>query len=92
MTIKYADVSWSKAACADEDKALFFPDDPGMKQAELRQAVKTAKEICSRCEIQSACATWAIQNNEEGIWGGTTAWDRKLMRRNAKRSLPIITK
>jgi WhiB family redox-sensing transcriptional regulator len=92
MAIKYVDVPWDKAACADEDKRLFFPDEPGMSITETRLLVKAAKEVCSGCEIKIQCASWAIQNNEKGIWGGTTTWDRKLMRRNAKRSLPITSR
>lgn len=43
---------------------------------------KAAKGRCQTCPHLEACRQWAIDTNQEhGIWGGTTAGQRKKIRR-----------
>ena len=41
-----------------------------------------AKDICSRCLVLAECTSWALDQDASlaGIWGGTTAPQRKRMR------------
>jgi hypothetical protein len=70
------DEDWrERALCAEVDPELFFSDQ-GVPPTE-------AKSICARCDVQSECLEWALDNDEEfGIFGGLTPRER---RREAKR-------
>jgi hypothetical protein len=47
-----------------------------------------AKTICGRCEARIECLTYALahglDNSFDGIWGGTTPRERRVMRRAAE--------
>lgn len=70
-------------ACADADPELFFPADKPSKLAprERRtydQQVKEAKAHCAVCPVTTECLQTAfLLHAEFGIWGGTTAEERR---------------
>lgn len=66
-------VHWRQLAeCRGEDPELFFPSRSKGAQA------RNAKEVCGRCLVREPCAAWAIEVGVEyGVWGGTTAADRR---------------
>ena len=66
------------AACSGEDTTIFFPE-PGEF---AKEDTKLAKAICASCNVKDACLKFALENNEYGIWGGTTDHERKSLRRN----------
>ena len=74
---------WSRAACSTADPELFFPissSGPAVYQA------KRAKAICARCEIRQACLDYAIDAGTiQGVWGGTTERERRLLRQRGHR-------
>ena len=70
----------TKAACSKVSTELFFPTG-----THIEGAVKQAKKICSGCPIAVECLTWAIANEDFGIWGGTTPSERKELRRSPAR-------
>jgi WhiB family redox-sensing transcriptional regulator len=55
--------------------------DPEMFYAEGSAAIAHAKSLCSVCPVQQACLQWALQREEFGVWGGTTARERAAIRR-----------
>lgn len=64
-----------KALCAEVDPDLFFPG-----KGDWAQAFR-AKVVCRSCEVTAKCLAYAVQNQEvHGIWGGTTAEQRKRLR------------
>lgn len=66
--------------CADADPELFFPDYEGDRTTYLRQ-VAEAKKTCGDCWIKEDCLKYAMQYPDlQGVWGGTTAHDRKALR------------
>lgn len=73
--LESGELNWqSFALCAQTDPDAFFP--------ELGDSNLAAKSICKVCEVQAVCLDYAVRNNErEGIWGGTTPADRRLIRR-----------
>lgn len=73
-------VSWrDDAACRDADSDLFFP--VGTNGPALRR-VNEAKRICQACPAQIQCLTWALDHGvTDGVWGGTTADERRAIRR-----------
>ena len=74
---------WSRAACSTADPELFFPissSGPAVHQA------KRAKAICARCEIRQACLDYAIDAGPiQGVWGGMTERERRLLRQRGHR-------
>ena len=78
---------WRAAAlCAQIDVGdIFFPDKKGENPRE-------AKAICEACEVKDPCLQYALRRPEWGIWGGTTARERQIMRRDLGiRLQPVIT-
>lgn len=76
-------MTWrSRAACLEEDPALFFPI--GSSTPALLQ-IAEAKDICRCCRIAGNCLRWAIESRQDaGVWGGLSADDRRALEvRNA---------
>jgi hypothetical protein len=42
---------------------------------------KEAKAICAECPYKARCLKFAIDNHEQGIWGGTTERQRNVLRK-----------
>lgn len=66
-------------ACRDSDPNLFFPvGTTGPAVAQIAAAVA----ICSACQVQETCLTYALETNQEsGIWGGYPEEERRQLRR-----------
>lgn len=65
----------AKAACREEDSALFFP--------EKGQTGERARAICAGCPVREPCYEFAVSNRLVGIWGGSTGKDRRKARSQA---------
>lgn len=64
-----------RALRAEVDPDLFFPG-----KGDWAQAFR-AKVVCRSCDVKELCLAYAVQNQEmHGIWGGTTAEQRKRLR------------
>ena len=51
------------------------------------QEIKTAKTICSQCDVRRDCLITSLKDKEEfGVWGGYTSFERRaaLARNNGK--------
>jgi WhiB family redox-sensing transcriptional regulator len=69
-----ADRSWrDQALCAEVDPELFFP--------EQGASPRDAKRICRGCPVRGECLDYAAEHGLLGVWGGTTAQERRQMRR-----------
>lgn len=68
-------------ACRDQDPDLFFPvgaAGPAMAQ------IARAKAVCGRCPVRSSCLGYALAAGQDcGVWGGTTAEERRALRSRA---------
>lgn len=63
----------ANAVCASVDPGLFFP--------EKGESTKAAKKICGTCPAAVACLAWAVAECiPHGIYGGVTAFDRRVPR------------
>jgi hypothetical protein len=70
---------YERPICAEVGPDLFYPEDyEGDGKVELRIQ---ARRICQGCSHIVECAEWGIQNEKHGIWGGLTAHERKVIRR-----------
>lgn len=67
------------AACRHTDPELFFP--VGTAGPALAQ-IYEAKRICRPCPARTQCLAWALDHGvTDGVWGGTTADERRVIRR-----------
>ena len=61
---------WSQeAVCVDYPK-LFGSD-------LTKATIKAAKGICAMCPVKNLCFEWALANEAEGVFGGSTTSERK---------------
>jgi WhiB family redox-sensing transcriptional regulator len=70
------------AACQHADPDLFFP--AGTAGPALAQ-VYEARRVCQTCPAQTPCLAWALDHGvTDGVWGGTTADERRVIRLNSR--------
>jgi WhiB family redox-sensing transcriptional regulator len=64
---------------------MFFPEDASDPESR-RLEVRIAKAICKRCPLIEPCLIYAMTAKEPyGVWGGTTAEERQVGRRQKAR-------
>lgn len=80
------DQTWrAEAACKNTDGAVFFPKlPPGPRKSVDRQDHAEALAICAGCPVTEPCLEYALRNYEPGVWGNTTANERRKMRANRR--------
>jgi WhiB family redox-sensing transcriptional regulator len=77
----FAAPEWhAKAACKSLPYEMFFCEGRGHPAVIL---ARKAKAICATCPVIKECAAYG-QNEQYGIWGGTTAKSRRRARRIAR--------
>ncbi|MHA6629141.1 WhiB family transcriptional regulator [Pseudonocardia sichuanensis] len=75
-----------RAACRSVDPEVFFP--AAVQGAEFEAQVAVAKAVCGGCPVRSECLSWALSALPEGIAGGMTEHERRVLkaeRRGARR-------
>lgn len=77
MVMLRSDVdSWRRQAlCAGHpDRGAWFSED--------REDMKRAKAVCRACPVRDECLAFAVTTGpHHGIWGGTTPYERRRLRR-----------
>ena len=67
----------AEANCRGVDPGLFYP--------ERGDDVTEPKAVCAGCTVRTPCLERALElNDDEGIWGGTSGRQRRLMRRERR--------
>lgn len=61
---------WSQEAACTPYPKLFGSD-------LTKSTIKAAKGICAMCPVKDLCFEWALANEAEGVFGGTTTSERK---------------
>ncbi|MFF7888746.1 WhiB family transcriptional regulator [Streptomyces sp. NPDC020794] len=76
--------------CLREDPDLFFPIG-SVNSGQMAIQTDAAKAVCRQCPVIERCLEWAVDAGPvEGIWGGTTEGERRVMRlRDVRR--PAVT-
>jgi WhiB family redox-sensing transcriptional regulator len=66
---------WMAQAACRGNPAPFFPvrDEPTVE----------SREVCGRCPVSNACLDYALAEDLEGVWAGTSKRERRRMRRVA---------
>ena len=75
--------------CSESDPEAFFPQENYGPDGTLLSSSYYdefgAKEVCSSCPYRLECLRLAIELDADGIWGGTTAGERKSIVRKLRR-------
>lgn len=72
-----------------EDPDTFFPDPEVPGSITM---TNEAKKICADCPYIQECLAWAVDNDEIGIWGGTTKNQRRKIKQDRGKSPIVETK
>jgi hypothetical protein len=74
----------SQANCLNATNPdIFFPDE---EEKHDKNLILLAKRFCGECSIREQCLAMAMADLElEGVWGGTTKYERRNVNRMAKR-------
>ena len=74
--------------CMNTDPELFFPD-----QDANVNLYQVAKQLCAQCPIIQQCLEYALKTDEQfGVWGGLTAFERRKLKRGGKIAIGKATK
>jgi hypothetical protein len=67
------DPAWrARGVCRTADPDTFFPAPS--------EPADAAVALCRTCPVQGSCLAWALQAGDlHGVWGGTTARERRAM-------------
>lgn len=66
-----------------------YPEDFGKKkincrgqkgQWDLPNASQYVRDMCRTCPMYDWCLNWGIENDEQGIWGGLSRKERRIVR------------
>ena len=72
------ELAWQDLAnCANLDVNDFFTQDNKKIYDNAPYLIK----VCNNCDVKKACLTYALHNNVQGWWGGTSDIQRIKMRR-----------
>lgn len=77
--------------CSESDPDAFFSTEPA--EGSMRgfyPMEREAKAVCAACPYAARCLQYALEHSElSGIWGGTTEYQRRMMRKNKLTSIDI---
>lgn len=78
---------WERGLCATEarnDPRWLMDAHTVQKESErVRIAGELWKTVCSECPVWGMCLRWAVENEEEGVWAGTTKLQRRRIASSA---------
>jgi WhiB family redox-sensing transcriptional regulator len=67
---------FDQAACRESDPDMFFPKE----HRTSREQIAAAKAVCARCPVRDRCLRESLRwGDVEGVWGGSTAAERRAM-------------
>lgn len=86
---EYPDFDGSQP-CASVGPTVMFPEDLAHTRSDgKRHRVENAYNeddianlVCKGCDFLGDCLTWGLHHEEYGVWGGTTAAQRRRLRKN----------
>lgn len=66
-----------RARCREAPIELFLTFDTD--EDEPFYPPRAAEAYCNVCDVRVECLQYALENQEVGVWGGTTGYQRKQM-------------
>lgn len=86
VAVEIAPIPTALRACYGHGDLFFAPNHPEFKDM-LNRRVQAAKSICQTCPIIDSCLENALSTGQkEGIWGGKTEQERRLILRKRGKS------
>jgi WhiB family redox-sensing transcriptional regulator len=76
--LKFNPRLFERAQCRGIDTELFYPVQEKFDLAEERYITT---KLCGNCPVKEACLEWGLAHERFGIWGGTTPFRRRSMRK-----------
>lgn len=78
---EYSQVNWEKAQCRQEEiyPDLFYQIEEE-RSTKAYEFIDALRSICTSCPIWKDCLTYAMRNEDYGMWGGMTTQERISMR------------
>jgi WhiB family transcriptional regulator, redox-sensing transcriptional regulator len=70
---------WQEMALCRGETELFFNEG-------FPHAIADAKKFCAKCNVRRICLKFALDNDEIGVWGGTTTMERLRLRKTRRRN------
>lgn len=74
-----------RGACRGADFTIFFTGDDVYEEAPYPSP--EAEAYCNICPVRADCLAWALEHHEEGVWGGTTTYQRRQLGRKQERTV-----
>jgi WhiB family transcriptional regulator, redox-sensing transcriptional regulator len=71
----------ARAVCQGAPPELFVPDGDDEPEVPAPEAVR----YCNVCPVRPECLEDALLHHHEGVWGGTSNYQRRQMRRKRTR-------
>ena len=68
---------WSRANCRGINTEIFYLEESELKEHGIKN--KVIRKVCFTCLIQKDCLRAGMEE-EYGIWGGFTRWERMKIR------------
>jgi len=53
--------------------------------------VRAAKVICGTCNVRRECLAFAMKNDDQGIWAGTSTNERERIRRSLRKNIRVLS-
>lgn len=76
-----------RGACnGTPDWELFFADERAKRRGLPAEVPPEIDPFCQACEVRITCLNWALDNDEDGVWGGTTKQQREAISRSTVRA------
>ena len=66
--------------CRSVDSEEFFVPEGSSTYRDVNRLSK----ICNNCEVKKQCLDYSLKNGVFGYWGGTTEFQRKVLRKRLK--------
>ena len=76
--LRYDSEQFKGASCSGLDTDFFYPAQDKFEPGEA----ELLKRICVDCPVKKACLEWGLTMERYGVWGGTTPFDRFVIRKS----------
>ena len=77
---RYDEVDWDQAACRGTIYTDLFYSVEEQRSILQYEYINALRAICGQCPIWKECLTYAMENEQYGVWGGMTSIERLSMR------------
>jgi WhiB family redox-sensing transcriptional regulator len=79
--VRWMDRAYCNGISFQDSEDLFFADEWTRRRGLPAEVPPDTQRVCGACDVRIECLEWALTNDEEGVWGGTTRQQREAMKR-----------